>query len=210
MGSGCGSRPCPRARIPTPWCAGAGPPRLIDPRTQTAYVLVRADEYERLRGLVEEGLDMCQGAVLVERAMWWPGGGSGWYEGHNSFGATQTGTQWAFGAGEITAAPTSAATYVLVANTATWNAVVDVTVLFEDGTAAVKRTFEVLATSRFNVDVAAFFPEAVGKRFGVLVESVAAGGQPAAEIVVEGAVYHNDTNGVVWAAGANALATRLR
>ena len=35
--------------------------------------------------------------VLVERAMWWPG--TGWYEAHNSFGATQTGTQWALGAG---------------------------------------------------------------------------------------------------------------
>ena len=41
--------------------------------------------------------------VLVERAMWWPG--TGWYEGHNSFGATQTGTQWALGTGEVTGAP---------------------------------------------------------------------------------------------------------
>jgi len=46
-------------------------PRLIDPRTTTAYVLVRADIYERLRGLLaeDEGLDMRQVAVLVERAM---------------------------------------------------------------------------------------------------------------------------------------------
>jgi hypothetical protein len=85
-----------------------------------------------------------------------------------------------------------------------------VTVVFEDGTPAVTRTFGVLATSRFNVDVGFYFPEAVGKRFGVVVESVAAGGQAPAQIVVEGALYHNDTNGVVWAAGANALATRLR
>ncbi len=46
-------------------------PRLLDPRTKQTYVLVRADVYERLRGLLEEdaGLDMRQVAVLVERAM---------------------------------------------------------------------------------------------------------------------------------------------
>jgi hypothetical protein len=46
-------------------------PRLIDPRTQEAYVLIKADLYERLRGLLaeEEGLDMRQVAALVERAM---------------------------------------------------------------------------------------------------------------------------------------------
>jgi hypothetical protein len=45
--------------------------RLIDPRTRMVYVLVRADIYERLRGLLEEdeGPDMRQVAVLVERAM---------------------------------------------------------------------------------------------------------------------------------------------
>jgi hypothetical protein len=60
------------------------------------------------------------------------------------------------------------------------------------------------------VDVGHEFPETVGKRFGVVVESVATATQPAAQIVVEGAQYHNDMAGVVWAAGANALATRLR
>jgi hypothetical protein len=46
-------------------------PRLMDPRTGTAYVLVRADVYERLRGFLaeDEGLDMRQVAVLVEQAM---------------------------------------------------------------------------------------------------------------------------------------------
>ena len=46
-------------------------PRLIDPRTRTAYVLVKAEIYERLRSLLaeDEGLDMRQVAVLVERAM---------------------------------------------------------------------------------------------------------------------------------------------
>jgi hypothetical protein len=46
-------------------------PRLVDPRTQKAYVLVGADVYERFRGLFakEDGLDMRQVAALVERAM---------------------------------------------------------------------------------------------------------------------------------------------
>jgi hypothetical protein len=46
-------------------------PRLIDPRTKKAYVLVDADLFGRLRGLVvgDEGLEMHQVAVLVEQAM---------------------------------------------------------------------------------------------------------------------------------------------
>jgi hypothetical protein len=51
----------------------AGPePRLIDPRTQKTYVLVRADVYERIRGLLsddEDDLHMRQVAALVDRAM---------------------------------------------------------------------------------------------------------------------------------------------
>lgn len=34
--------------------AGAEPPRLIDPRTQKAYVLVPAELYERLKRVLEE------------------------------------------------------------------------------------------------------------------------------------------------------------
>ena len=46
------------------------PPSVLDPTTNTAYVLVRADVYERICGLLEDdSLDMRQVAVLVERAM---------------------------------------------------------------------------------------------------------------------------------------------
>jgi hypothetical protein len=46
-------------------------PRLIDPRTQKTYVLIGADVYDRLKGLLFEdaGPDMRQVALLVERAM---------------------------------------------------------------------------------------------------------------------------------------------
>jgi hypothetical protein len=35
----------------------AGPPRLTDPVTQTEYVLLRADVYERLKDLLREAED---------------------------------------------------------------------------------------------------------------------------------------------------------
>jgi hypothetical protein len=44
-------------------------------------------------------------------------------------------------------------------------------------------------------------------RFGVLFESL--GGTPA-QIVVERATYSNDSNGTVWAAGSNSLASKIQ
>jgi hypothetical protein len=51
--------------------ASQEPPRLIDPRTNKTYVLIGSEAYERIRGLLtdNDGLDMRQVAVLVERAM---------------------------------------------------------------------------------------------------------------------------------------------
>ncbi len=45
--------------------------RLVDPRTQKTYVLLQADTFERLRGILadDSSPDMSQVAVLVERAM---------------------------------------------------------------------------------------------------------------------------------------------
>ena len=58
----------------------------------------------------------------------------------------------------------------------------------------------------FNVPVGAFFPQAQGKRFGSLIESL---GDAPAQIVVERAMYWN-ADGVTWAAGTNALATKVQ
>ena len=96
-------------------------------------------------------------------------------------------------------------TYLLLANTADHAATVRVTLLFEDGTTAV-RTFGVAAQSRFNVSVRAEFPEAAGRRFGATIESIGLGAAP---LVVEQATY-SDANGITWAAGSNNLATRIR
>jgi hypothetical protein len=140
--------------------------------------------------------------VIVERAMWWPQGG--WIEAHNSPGATTTGTLWALAEGEVGGAR-AADTYVLVANTSANAGTVKVTLLFENGTSA-DRTFTVAGNSRFNVNVRVEFPDALGQRFGTIVESL---GTAPAQIVVERAMYW-DADGQHWAAGTNALATKLK
>jgi hypothetical protein len=96
-------------------------------------------------------------------------------------------------------------TYVLIANTSPTGGTAHVTLVFEDGTTAV-RAFALRPNSRETVPVGFFFPEAVGRRFGAVVESF---GAPAPEIVVERAMYGN-SEGVAWAAGSNVVGTRLR
>ncbi|SRR6266508_6951898 len=82
--------------------------------------------------------------------------------------------------------------------------VVLVTLLFEDGTSHSK-LFTVAAMTRLHVDVFAEFATAPGRPFGALVEAL---GDDPIELVVERATYW-DANGVTWAAGTNALGTRL-
>ena len=90
--------------------------------------------------------------------------------------------------------------------------VVKVTLLFEDGS-SIDKTFAVTATSRFNVSVREEFPAALNKRFGALIESQ---GPTPAQLVVERSVYSNAVGqqgrarAEFWAAGTNALATRLQ
>ena len=134
--------------------------------------------------------------------MWWPG--NTWYEAHNSPGSTVTGTKWALAEGEV-GGSRGVDTYILLANTSPTTGTVKVTLLFENGTSA-EQTFTVSGNSRFNVDVRTEFPAAVNKRFGAIVESV---GPAPAQIVVERAMYW-DTLGQRWAAGTNALATKLQ
>jgi hypothetical protein len=144
--------------------------------------------------------------IIVERAMWWPGPTSDtWQEAHNSPGEVTTGTRWAMAEGEI-GGSRNIETYVLIANTSSFDGTAQVTVLFDDGTAPLTRTFPLKANSRANVAPAADFPATVGKRFGILIESI---GTTPAQIVVERAMY-SDAEGVHWAAGTNALATKLQ
>jgi hypothetical protein len=100
--------------------------------------------------------------------------------------------------------PAPADTYILVANVAAAPTLVRVTLLFDDGGVAESREFDVPPRSRFNVDVRSAFAGALGRGFGALVESLTGG-----PIVVERAIY-NDAFGIRWAAGSNALGTRLQ
>jgi hypothetical protein len=109
--------------------------------------------------------------------------------------------------------PRHASTYVLIANPSAQPARVRVTVLFENGTSS--RDYDLTPQSRFNVDVGFEFSSLftgatqVPVRFGVLVESLASGAASPVPVVVERAMYW-DSGGVFWAAGANAVATRLQ
>ena len=143
--------------------------------------------------------------LVAERAMWWPGPAFApqWYEAHNSPGATSTGTRWAMAEGE-TGGPRGLATYVLIANTSNAAGEARVSILFEDGTTTAQ-TFPLLPNSRFNVEMSSMFPQTANRRYGVIVESI---GTTPAQLVVERAMYA-DAGGVVWAAGTNALATKL-
>ena len=150
--------------------------------------------------------------VVVERAMWWPSPGwAGWYEAHCSGGSTATDTIWAVADGEQGGARNTQ-TFILVANLSAYAGRARVTLLFEDGTSA-STDVDLSANSRSTVWTGSgpsslFGSQAVGKRFGALVQSLDVNGQ-AADIVVERAMYW-DVGGVWWAAGTNVVATRLR
>ena len=142
--------------------------------------------------------------IVVERAMWWPAPGNNWQEAHNSPGEIVTGTRWAMAEGE-SGGPNGIQTYLLIANTSTFAGTARVMLVFEDGTTA-EKLFSLPASSRTNVSVDVEFPAAAGRRYGALIETQ---GATPAQVVVERAMYAN-ANGIIWAAGTNALATRLQ
>jgi hypothetical protein len=136
--------------------------------------------------------------ILVERAQYWPDPAPQWYEAHNSFGVTATGTKWGLAEGR-SGGEREYQTYILLANPGTAKANVTITFLRE-GQSPVEKTFEVNPRSRYNVDTGAV-SELTGLNFGAVITS----DQP---IVVERAMYNN-ANGQVWAAGTNATGTPL-
>lgn len=183
---------------------------MVAPANQRSGVWVDVEQFPGVTGFpladvaVSTEVRSTNGVpLIVERAMWWPGDSSTWHEAHNSGGARATGTRWALAEGEV-GGPREQQTYILIANTSSFDGSATVTLLFEDGTTA-SRTYPLAATSRTNVPVAVDFPGAAGRRFGAIVEST---GTPPATIVVERAMY-SDAAGTTWAAGTNALATRI-
>jgi hypothetical protein len=141
--------------------------------------------------------------ILVERAQYWPFSPDRWYEAHNSFGGTSLGKRWGLAEGRV-GGPESYQTYILLANAdATQSAEVTITFLRTDGT-TVAKGFSVPPTSRFNVHVNSMAPELANESFGAIIDVTSGAG-----IFVERALY-SDARGVTFAAGTNALATRLR
>jgi hypothetical protein len=141
--------------------------------------------------------------IIVERAMWWPGPtATTWAEAHNSAGLTSTGKKWALADGEVGGARATE-TYILIANRGSATPA-RVTLYYENGTSESK-DIVLPVSSRTNVAVAAEFPNSVERRFGAVVEALG----PNPQIAVERAMYSN-AGGVVWAAGTNAVGTKLQ
>ena len=141
--------------------------------------------------------------IVVERAMWWPGGN--WTEAHNSAGATLTSPTWALAEGEV-GGSTSMTTYVLIANTSSFPATVRATAYFEDQGQPLIGIYTVPANSRYNVDYNGTVAQ--GRRFSVLVEGFGPTGPQVPQLVVERAMYSN-AGTTIWAAGTDALATPI-
>lgn len=144
--------------------------------------------------------------VVAERAMYWPGSPVEWYEAHNSFGLTETGTRWALaegraGTGGASGANADYETYILVYNTSTETATVTVTYLVENGTPfSITRQMGPGRT-----DVVDWIGDARlnNHAFGAMIES----DQP---IVVERAMYWRGEPGRPWGwGGSNATAVKL-
>jgi hypothetical protein len=139
--------------------------------------------------------------IIVERAMYWPGGADTWYEAHGSAAVTATGTLWALAEGEL-GSGLAYDTYLLFANPGATSATVRVKVLRSTGTAT-DFTFIVPANSRVTQH-ATTLGALSGERFGVLVESL-----NDVPIVVERAMYWNG-GGQYWGGGTNEAGVRLR
>ncbi len=140
--------------------------------------------------------------IVVERAMYWPGGFGTWAEAHNSFGVTATGLTWALAEGR-TGRGRGFETYILVANPSLQAAEVTVTFLKTSG-APFSQTYTIAPTSRFNI-VPGDLPELSDSEFSAIIRST-----NGVEIVVERAMYWNGPGASFWAGGSNATAVKLQ
>jgi hypothetical protein len=140
--------------------------------------------------------------IVAERAMWW--GGLPWSEGSVSIGSSEAGKVWAIGEG-AEGGPSGESTFVQIANRMLSPGLVRFTVAYDDGTHE-QRLYELIGSARLTVRVGEEFPNAVGRKFSVLVESLIA--SDLAQITVEYARYQSP--GAFGDGGGAALATRIR
>ncbi len=143
--------------------------------------------------------------VVAERAMYWPGTPVEWYEAHNSFGLTGTGTKWALAEGRA-GQSRAYETYVLVYNTSSEPAQVTVSYMveghgFHSGPIRITRT---IGPGRTDFVDWLDDPRLANANFGAIVEA----DQP---IVVERAMYWRGGSGRPWGwGGTNATAVKLQ
>jgi hypothetical protein len=136
--------------------------------------------------------------IVVERAMYWPGTFFNYYEGHTSAGTTQTAQRWVIASGD---GDPATQTFVLLANTDNRPGQAELRIMSPSGfNASLRRVVNLPANSRTTVELTGMPP-----RYGVLVTSI---GPSPVELVVEPAVYRN-YGGLLWASGANEVATPL-
>jgi len=136
--------------------------------------------------------------IVVERAMYWPDGFFNYYEGHTSVGTTGTAQRWVIASGD--GDPTTQ-TFVLLANTENRPGQAELRFMTPSGfNASLRRVVNLPPNSRTTVILDHMPP-----RYGVLVTS---SGPSPVELVVENAVYRS-FGGLLWASGANAVATPL-
>jgi len=147
--------------------------------------------------------------IVAERAQWWPHGA--WYESHVSAGVVQSGIEWQIAGAEV-GGVLAAESFLLIANPSNAAATVQVRVVFDDGTTeTLPAALSLGAHSRTTLPLGATFPNAAGRKFGLVIESLGATPSP---IVAELSTYNNvtDPDGVtrIWGAGTNIVATRVR
>lgn len=144
--------------------------------------------------------------LIVERAMWWPGSPTSWYEAHNSPGAQRTAARWVLAEGENGGA-LGWETYILVANTGEAGTV-GLRLLLPNGQQTAPLFRQLDARSRQTYSLAELLAEAglpADTQAGVLVESQ---GGAALQLVVERAMYRS-VAGQFFQLGTNALGTPL-
>jgi hypothetical protein len=137
--------------------------------------------------------------IVAERAMWW---GDPWTDGSASLGTTRSGTVWAIGEGAEGGANADS-TFVLIAYDNFPDTTIDMTVIYDDGTTETK-TYQVATHTRRTIRVADDFPNAVGRRFSVLLNDTL-GDAFTAEVA-----RYQSLSGVFGDGGGAALATRIR
>jgi hypothetical protein len=165
--------------------------------------------------------------IVAERAMWWGRPQETWWEAHNSAGFTTTGVKWGLAEG-AQGLGVAVETYVLIANTSDYDGTARVTLYFEDGSTT-ERIVELVRQARTTVAVGvppdlerqgAGLPERTGsgfgavtadRRFGIVVESLPVPGREGpARIVVERSMYWSGPGAAEWAAGTNAVASKIQ